>query len=172
MSNDLVDKRDLLLNEEECHPFVEDGHHPNDGDATTTFKEDHLSRRRLTADDDPNNSGDIYAYYREALLPAIASSLPLLYRQLLSDVRGIAYGSTQRVSQFLVPESLLSLLSSSWSDFRKEEALLSFEWHDVHRTIPSTILEQSNWIHGNFTQFLLRNFDTDGDGMCIRIFMK
>jgi len=97
--------------------------------------------------DKDHDDDDIYAYYRETLLPAIVSSLPLLCRKLFSDVRGS-----------------LSLTWRAWSDFMKEESLLSLEWYDVHKNIPIAIRDQKNWIHGNFTQFLLRNFDTDMDG--------
>lgn len=92
--------------------------------------------------DEPTNDEEIYQYYKESLIPAILSSLPLLYSQVKSDVMYYVHTSLIKLMHFLLP----------WT---KED----FEWHPPQ--IP-TILNQK-WIHGNITQFI-ESLDKDKDG--------
>ena len=85
---------------------------------------------------------EIYQYYKESLIPAILSSLPLLWMQVKADLMYYAHKSLMGLMHFLLP----------WT---KED----FDWHPPQ--IP-TILNQK-WIHGNITQFI-QSLDKDKDG--------
>lgn len=90
-----------------------------------------------------NNSNpemeDIYSYYKNYLIPAITSSLPLLFGKIQNDIVSLFHNIMTCVVHLLIP----------WT---RED----FEW-----------IEVPNWLQSkqvNFTHFLLRNLDTDGDG--------
>jgi len=85
------------------------------------------------------NVENIYSYYQNNLIPAIKSSVPLLFRRLQYDLARLFYGTITYIIHFLMP----------W----KRD---NFEWHEVPDWFQSK--------QDNFTQFLLRNFDTDHDG--------
>lgn len=153
MSTDLLDRRDLLLQGEEYCPSVGDPSNNEDASTADTAAEPTIAckSRDFIREGNNDESNNIYTYYRETLLPAIVSSLPILYQQLVTDIRGLFHGLPQRIWSRIAPASL----SLSWRNFMKEEAFLATD---------TTIWKQKEWFHGNFTQFLLRNFDTNSDG--------
>ena len=82
---------------------------------------------------------DIYSYYKDQLIPALTSSLPLLFSAILQDVRNHVYKALTFIVHLLVP----------WT---RDD----FEWHEV-----------PDWIHSkqeNITQFLLQTLDVNHDG--------
>lgn len=88
---------------------------------------------------------DIYQYYKDDIIPAISSSLPILLRRLGADMKSCGHSITQKIVTFLRP-------GENGCPWTRHE----FEWQTPQLQLP--------WLHGNFTQFLLRNFDADGDG--------
>ena len=93
---------------------------------------------------DPLEAQEIYQYYKESLIPAIASSLPLLFTQVKADALYYIRQSLIQLMHFLLP----------WT---KED----FEFHAPHIHMPA-ILNQK-WIQGNITQFI-ESLDKDHDG--------
>lgn len=91
---------------------------------------------------------DIYQYYKDAIIPAISSSLPLLFHRLVLDIQCYGYDAIRRIALFFRPG---------------EEGGCPWPQYDFGWQAPQLQL-QLPWFHGNFTQFLLRNLDTDGDG--------
>lgn len=85
------------------------------------------------------NLDDIYSYYKDNLIPAVVSSLPLLFSKLYHDIRYIFYKVMTYLVHFLIP----------WT---RED----FQWQEVPDWLQSK--------QDNFTQFLLRNLDTNNDG--------
>uniref|UniRef100_A0A7S3Q201 PNPLA domain-containing protein n=1 Tax=Chaetoceros debilis TaxID=122233 RepID=A0A7S3Q201_9STRA len=87
---------------------------------------------------------NIYEYYRQNIFPAIASSLPLLTQKLKEDAGPFFLRNTKKLMHFLIP----------WT---KED----FQWH-MNMHLPTGIELPTPPM--NFTQLLLRNFDSDNDG--------
>jgi hypothetical protein len=84
---------------------------------------------------------EIYEYYKNNLIPALTSSLPLLLRKIREDSGSIVYKSLMKIVHLLIP-------------FTRED----FEWHAPQ--VPHVATE----VYGNLTQFLLNQFDSDHDG--------
>ena len=96
----------------------------------------------------PNDDIDnIYSYYKNQLIPAITSSLPLLFYKILEDTKYTIYNILTSIIHFLIP----------WT--RND-----FEWYEVPHWLQSK--------QDNFTQFLLRTLDTNHDGTCILYIMS
>ncbi len=89
------------------------------------------------------NIEDIYSYYKEQLIPAITSSLPLLFSKIRTDIQHFIYNALTFIVHVLVP----------WT---RDD----FEWHEV-----------PDWFQSkqeNITMFLLRNLDINHDGeLCV-----
>lgn len=147
MAADQLHKQNLSLQGEECHPSVANPISNGGASVSSTDADPETTRQSsgfpTDENNDDNETRNIYAYYRETLWPALASSFPMLFRQLVKDGKDSVCGLFQKTWTRVAPESL----SLAWTNFMKEEALLA-----------------SDWIHGNFTNFLLRNFDTNKDG--------
>eukprot|EP00557_Chaetoceros_sp_GSL56_P001704 CAMPEP_0176502854 /NCGR_PEP_ID=MMETSP0200_2-20121128/15005_1 /TAXON_ID=947934 /ORGANISM="Chaetoceros sp., Strain GSL56" /LENGTH=903 /DNA_ID=CAMNT_0017902013 /DNA_START=281 /DNA_END=2992 /DNA_ORIENTATION=- len=84
---------------------------------------------------------EIYEYYKNNLIPALTSSLPLLFKKIKEDSGSIVHRTFMKIVHLLIP-------------FTRED----FEWHAP--LVPHVASEA----YGNLTQFILNQFDSDHDG--------
>lgn len=99
------------------------------------------------SDNDPPTftltKGSVYEYYVTQLYPAIVSSLPILFKKLAEDSKDLIVAGARKLIDFILP---------NWSDEHPDASLPTMKelWEVASAHSPS--------------DFILRNFDTDGDG--------
>lgn len=87
--------------------------------------------------------GGIYEYYSTQLYPAVLSSLPMLVKKLAGQSKDLVTSGARTLINFVLPQ---------WSDAHPDELLPTMKdlWEVAGAHAPS--------------DFMLRNFDTNGDG--------
>ena len=109
-----------------------------------------------------NNQEEIYSYYKNQLLPAIFSSLPLLCHQIIKDVGGYITARLTSLLYFLIPwlrHDFHFTLSGGSSGDAGAGAGTGTIGHN-HGLLPLWIQSKQE----NFTQFLLHHLDSNQDG--------
>ena len=114
-------------------------------ESSSSSQKEPIDPQRLTAD-------SVYDFYFQELIPAITASLPLLFHRLLADSKGWLQLTWTRICHFLVPAIYEG--HEKWLPAPPNFTLL---WE---QTVQSTSAGDTPSI----TDFMLRHFDTNGDG--------
>jgi predicted acylesterase/phospholipase RssA len=106
---------------------------------------------------EPLTPDSVYAFYAQHIFPAVVASLPILWNRLTTDTTAWLGRSSKKALDFVLPAWITSI-----DHYQGERWAMSAPTNLVE--LWQTALESSANHTGSMADFMLKYFDTNGDG--------